>query len=346
MLFLTTTAIDIDEELMNRCLVLSVDESREQTRAIHVLQRRRQTLAGLLASEDRQSVLSLHRNAQTLLEPVRVVNPFADELTFLDDKTRTRRDHMKYLTLIQAIALLHQHQRPVREVQHRGNPVRYIEVVESDIALANRLAGEVLGRTLDELPPQTRRLLGMVHAWAVGECERLHIKRPDLRFTRRQIRAVTGWGDTQLKVHLSRLAELEYVLAHRGAPGPSGGVGGFHYELLYDGDGEADTPFMMGLSAASGGAEQVATSTYDPVRSGGGPVRSPLGRGLVGPQSALGRGQEKAAEGRKSATPHASETESPETHVLEKNGTVLSYPHHVNGGANGGGGVPSSAAVI
>ncbi|KPF78510.1 DNA primase, partial [Novosphingobium sp. AAP93] len=43
MLFLTTTAIDIDEELMNRCLVLSVDESREQTRAIHAAQRRRQT---------------------------------------------------------------------------------------------------------------------------------------------------------------------------------------------------------------------------------------------------------------------------------------------------------------
>ena len=35
MIFLTTTAIEIDEELLNRCLVLSVNESREQTRAIH-----------------------------------------------------------------------------------------------------------------------------------------------------------------------------------------------------------------------------------------------------------------------------------------------------------------------
>ena len=48
MMFLTTTAIDIDEELLNRCLVLSVNEDREQTQAIHKLQREQQTLAGLI----------------------------------------------------------------------------------------------------------------------------------------------------------------------------------------------------------------------------------------------------------------------------------------------------------
>ena len=31
MIFLTTTAIEIDEELLNRCLVLSIDEGRTQT---------------------------------------------------------------------------------------------------------------------------------------------------------------------------------------------------------------------------------------------------------------------------------------------------------------------------
>ena len=58
---------------------------------------------------------------------------------------------MKYLTLIRAIALLHQYQREVRTVQHKGKAVRYIEVEPQDIATANRLAHEVLGRTLDEL---------------------------------------------------------------------------------------------------------------------------------------------------------------------------------------------------
>ena len=54
MIFLTTTAIDLDEELLNRCLVLTVNEDREQTQAIHRLQRERQTLEGLLARQERE----------------------------------------------------------------------------------------------------------------------------------------------------------------------------------------------------------------------------------------------------------------------------------------------------
>ena len=46
----------------------------------------------------------------------------------MDIQTRTRRDHMKYLTLIRSIALLHQHQRPRKTVQHNGKPFEYIEV--------------------------------------------------------------------------------------------------------------------------------------------------------------------------------------------------------------------------
>lgn len=113
---LTTTAIDIDEELLNRCLVLTVDEDRDQTRAIHTAQRRAQTLAGLAARTEREQIVNVHRDAQRLLEPLAVVNPFADRLTFADGRTRTRRDHGKYLGLISAVTLLHQHQRDRKSV--------------------------------------------------------------------------------------------------------------------------------------------------------------------------------------------------------------------------------------
>jgi DNA primase catalytic core len=242
MIFVTTTKIEIDEELLNRCIVLTVDEDREQTRAIHELQRGSQTLSGLLARRERDRIVAVHQNAQRLLRPLLVVNPYAPQLTFLDGRTRARRDHMKYLTLIRTIALLHQHQRPVKTVQHNGESIEYIEVTRGDIALANELAHEVLGRSLDELPPQTRRLLSSLDDLVTSECERLAIDRAEYRFTQRQVRERIGWSDFQVKTHMRKLVEMEYVLMHRGGRGQS-----FVYELVYRGEGESGRPFLMGL---------------------------------------------------------------------------------------------------
>ena len=242
MIFLTTTAIEIDEELLNRCLVLTVNEEREQTKAIHRLQRERQTLEGLLAREGRKSLLKLHQNAQRMLSPLLVANPFAKHLTFLDDRTRTRRDHVKYLTLIRSIALLHQYQRPIKTINHQGKPVRYIEVTLQDIETANRLAHEVLGRSLDELPPQTRRLLDFITKMVAENCTKQIISKEDFHFSRKEIRNYTGWTEFQVRVHLAKLTALEYVLVHHGKRGQS-----FEYELLYDGEGKEGAPFLIGL---------------------------------------------------------------------------------------------------
>jgi len=242
MLFLTTTAIDVDEELTNRCLVLTIDESREQTRAILHRQRQARTLAGLRADREAEGITATHRAAQQLLRPLAVVNPYADRLGFLDDRTRLRRDHQKYLTLIDAIAFLHQHQRPIRRCVEGGETIEYVEVVPADIALANRLAHEVLGRSLDELPPQTRRLLGAIDALVRERIEVEALARSAVRFTRRELRARVGISDTQLGIHLERLVRLEYVVAHAGRRGQS-----FVYELLFDGDAASDTPHLPGL---------------------------------------------------------------------------------------------------
>lgn len=242
MIVMTTTSIEISEELQNRCIVLTVDESREQTRAIHRVQRERYTLEGLLAKRERDTIRQTHQNAQRLLRPLGVLNPFARQLTFLDDKTRTRRDHEKYLTLIAAIALLHQYQRPIKTREHGGRTVEYIEASLDDVAVANRLAAEALGRSLDELPPQTRRFLDLLTEMVEREAEARKIGREDHRFTQRDARAFTGWSDFQVKMHLRKLADLEYVLVHRGGRGQS-----FVYELLYDGQGQDGRKFMLGL---------------------------------------------------------------------------------------------------
>jgi DNA primase len=248
-LFMTTTAIDIDEELMNRCLVLSVDENRDQTRAIHQLQRQRRTLEGLQRKHEKQAILSVHRNAQRLLRSLAVVNPYADKLTFLDDRTRTRRDHEKYLTLIDTIALLHQHQRPIKSAVIAGDAtagasqtVDYIEASVADIELANRIAHEVLGTSLDELPPQTRRVLAGIHALVRAKMATVSAQQRDIRFSRSEVRAATGLSDTQARLHLERLCAMEYLLTHRGQRGQS-----FEYELLHDQAPQLDAKHLPGL---------------------------------------------------------------------------------------------------
>lgn len=289
-IFLTTTAIDVDEELLNRCLVLTVDEDRTQTRAIHARQRQAHTLDGLVARERVAPVLALHRNAQRLLEPVAVVNPFADRLGFADTVTRTRRDHVKYLTLISAVALLHQHQRPRKHATVDGRTVTYIEVTAADVALANTLAHEVLGRSLDELPPQTRRLLGLLHDHVTHIAAERAMAVEDVRLTRRQIRDALGWGDTQLKVHLARLVELEHVLAHRSTP-----TGPFVYELAAADhpDEVAGRRFLAGLVDP----ETLDIGCRSRSRSGPEPSWSGSGRPLVGGWSAISRGALDEANG-------------------------------------------------
>jgi DNA primase catalytic core len=230
MIMLTTTAIDLDEELQNRCLTLAVDESPEQTARIQTLQRERRTLAGLVAKAERAELLRVLRNAQRLLAPVEILNPYAPALTFPSTRTRNRRDHEKYLTLIDAIALLHQHQRPRGRHEVGGRVLEYVETTLDDVALANQLAPEVLGRSLDELPPQTRRLLDYIRALVRS---RGAATKSAATFTRRELHEACGWSFTQLRVHLDRLAEQEYVAVRCGRMGSQ-----FVYELLIDADAD------------------------------------------------------------------------------------------------------------
>jgi hypothetical protein len=94
---------------------------------------------------------------------------------------------------------------------------------------------------------------------------------------------VTKWGDTQLKIHLARLVELEYLLLHRGGRGLT-----FEYELLYDGAAEsAEAARVSGLIDV-----EALRRNYDAYRSGVESHRSGSGRPPVGGRSVGGRDAE------------------------------------------------------
>ncbi|TGK06318.1 toprim domain-containing protein [Leptospira fletcheri] len=229
-LFLTTTSVEIDEELQNRAIVLTVNEDREQTKTILMNQRSEETLEGVLRKKTKDRIVTLHQNIQRLLKPLAVVNPYANELHFPDTRLRMRRDQKKYLTLIRSIALLHQFQREIKKAKDAtGKEVPYIEVERSDISLAGILFNRIFGRNLDDLSPHTRKLLSEIGAYVKELCTEKKLDKSEVRLTRKEIRERTGVSDTRLRIHLKRLEELEYVYAR---PGKQGLV--VEYELLWE----------------------------------------------------------------------------------------------------------------
>jgi hypothetical protein len=131
-------------------------------------------------------------------------------------------------------------------------------VTLDDIARANALAHDVLGRSHDEPPLQTRRVLGLIEALVEEKVRQQALVRTDARFTRRELRARCGMSDTAVRIHLERLVAMEYVRAAAGRNGQR-----FEYELLFDGELGAAAPQMIGLidvTALRGNADTTATS--------------------------------------------------------------------------------------
>ncbi len=106
-----------------------------------------------------------------------------------------------------------------------------------------------------------------------------------------ELREAIGWGDTQLKLHLARLEDHEYLLVHR--------LGQSHrFELAYGGDAADATRQMIGLidvEALRPMESAVTTANRSGLkahRSGENGARSGSGRPVVGGQSVPGRGDE------------------------------------------------------
>ena len=242
MVMITTTRTDIDEETASRFIVLSIDETKEMTQAIHQIQREADTLDGLLKRKERDGIIRKHQIAQGLLKPLAVVNPYSPYLSFPSQTLRSRRDHKKYLSLIKAIAFIHQYQREKKSLNHHGQIIDYIEVSLEDIEQANRIANKILGQSLDTLSAPARNLLGLIHKMVKEKSS----EDGSYAFRRREIREYTNWSDWQVKHYIKELEEMEYLYSKIGSKGKE-----YVYELNYNGQGQDGEKFFLGLTEVS-----------------------------------------------------------------------------------------------
>ena len=236
-LLFSTTQPAIHYENATRCFTLTLDESAEQTERVMRFQLARKSLDGFVRSLEGRELRRLHRNAQRLLRPLYVVNPLAEVMRFASNRIESRREHEKYLSLIEAIAFLKQHQRPVKRLPHGGRELEYIEVTPEDIAEADRLMAEAVGEQGSELSGPSQKLLQLVSKMVQERSRALEIEPAAFQFNRRDIREYTGWSDNQIKAHIKRLEELQHLIVRAGDRGKM-----YRYELGQESPKETSCP--------------------------------------------------------------------------------------------------------
>lgn len=241
--FITTTQVDIDGETASRFVFISIDESEAMTKKILAKQRESRTMDGMLNKLKTEAIIKKHKNAGRLLKCVHVLNPYAPFLTFTSKSIRARRDHTKYLNLIEAISFLFQYQRKTRTMNFEGETIEYINVTLADIKKANTIANEVFGRSLDELTPPSKNLLRLIRDMVIKHCEEQGKKPEAFNFTRRDIREFSGWSDFQIRTHIHQLEDLEYIYPAMGKRGKE-----YVYELIATGEIDDENPFLIGLT--------------------------------------------------------------------------------------------------
>lgn len=190
-----TTRAEVYEDNISRCFVVAVDESREQS--LKIIDYQNQKSAGKLDGRDEKMVRGFLQNCLRLLEPLEVVNPFADQIKLPEDAHKIRRLNELYQSFVRQVTLLNQYQR---ERDKRGRVVTAPE----DLRVACEVLFESIVLKVDELDGSLRQFFEGIKKYVskLGK---------EYAFNRFELRKATGVSKTQQHRYLSKLVELEYI---------------------------------------------------------------------------------------------------------------------------------------
>lgn len=149
----TTTKTHLHPENETRNFDIYVDDSEAHTEKVFEAQDRRYT--NPMHPELKQRILKRWHNAQRLLQPYPVLIPFVRKITFPAKPLRVRRDRPRFMGLIEASAVLHQHQREKREL----DGISYLVASTKDYAIARELAVPILKHVLRGATPKCVQLV-------------------------------------------------------------------------------------------------------------------------------------------------------------------------------------------
>ena len=194
-----TTKEQIYEDNANRSVLIYLDSSKEQDQKIQDYQRA--LSAGQIDKLAQLSAAELLRNSQRLLEPVKVLNPYAMFIRLPEEDFKPRRTMGLLLSFIEAITFYCQRQRQQKVDESTGEI--FIESTPEDIEWAFHLLKETLFRKSDELSGACRSFYEFLKTWAAT--------REGDSFYASDIRKDTRMNPRTLQRYLKELSDYNYV---------------------------------------------------------------------------------------------------------------------------------------
>jgi DNA primase len=198
-----TTRERLYEDNANRCLLLYIDDSKDQDSRILDYQTR--AAGGEINREAEHHTRQQLQHVQRVLMPVQVINPYAKYIQLPDLVFKPRRTMTLLLAFIEAVTFYHQYQRPLKR-DGQGHP--YIESTVADMQAAFGLLKDVLFAKSDELTKASRSFLELLKVLLKEQGKE--------SFHAREIRQRLRIAPTTLKRHLSELERYGYLKVNRG----------------------------------------------------------------------------------------------------------------------------------
>ncbi|MBI1289510.1 MAG: hypothetical protein GC178_18230 [Flavobacteriales bacterium] len=218
-----TTKDSIYEDNANRSIQLYLDENAEQDRRI--VERQLQLAAGNIDLQKEELTRKKLKDTQGLIKPYPIRNPFAPFIKLPEQVQQVRRMVPIYLSLIEAITLIHQYQREKK--LDRTSKKEYLITDIRDIEIANRLMLNLLISRSDMLPNATRSHLETLKDWMKQNNR--------TEFNQRELTRGLRTAPSTIKRHTKELLQMGYLTVSGGDRYKKG----YSYRIVDDGDYKA-----------------------------------------------------------------------------------------------------------
>ena len=215
-----TTKDSIYEDNANRSIQLYLNENAQQDKRI--VERQLQLAAGNIDLQKEELTRKKLKGTQELIKPYPIRNPYAPFIKLPEQVQQVRRMVSIYLSLIEAVTLIHQYQR--EKQLDRTSKKEYLITDIQDIEIANRLMAGLLVSRSDMLPKATRSHLETLKDWMA--------KNQKSEFNQRELTRGLRVNPSTIKRHTKQLLQMGYLTVSGGDRYKKG----YSYRITDDGD--------------------------------------------------------------------------------------------------------------